>query len=462
VTRSSTEAIKFAQAQIANPSQNWYRLCQTFVRTCFGIGPGAWSAGAAWDAAKYKHPVTSGRSVPAGVPVFWETSSDADHVAISIGGGKCISTDIARPGKVDGAWNDGVTRRWNCTLTGGTEDLNGVRIATGTSADGTNIPLPSSGSTGGGAGGSVVESPSTVSSALLNAYNWVPEPDPTSEILTGPRALMNDSPLLQTVAMLCKASMRSFMAAPNGDFIAWFPDYFGTYGLAAKMKIRDIELATDGFTITWSDERLVTHQYTAGSSTGYSSGSSPTMAGAAVDIVRMSQTLGIATVEFPELMEALFNIDKKDPRAANFLDAGTILQRFGARVDYQPMGQITGPQAEFWYACQLFQQNWAQQFSANVQLTFMPELWPGMLIELETFGFQAYVERVTHSFSFADGGGFDTSVDIIAPSATKGGLYALPRANGQMSTTPKAKPKPKKKKKPKPKSDPRHKRGEAL
>lgn len=265
---------------------------------------------------------------------------------------------------------------------------------------------------------------------LINAFNWTPRPDPSSSILSGPRALMNDAPLLNTLGVLCQASMRSFMAAPNGDFISWFPDYFGTYRTAAKMTVKDIELAQDGFTITWNDSRLVTHQFTAGSATGYSQGGGPAAGASMVDIYRMYNTVGIASVEFPEIMEALFNVNRNDPRAANFLDADAILQRFGARVSYEPMGQITGPEAEFWYACHLFQKNWAEQFSAEVNLTFMPEVWPGMLLHLETFQFQAYVEQVTHSFNFADGGGFTTSVKVIAPSATGGGLYALPRGNG--------------------------------
>jgi hypothetical protein len=265
---------------------------------------------------------------------------------------------------------------------------------------------------------------------LINAFNWNPRPDPASSMLSGPRALMNDSPVLQTIAVMCQASMRSFMAAPNGDFIAWFPDYFGTYGTAAKMVIRDIELATDGFTISWSDEHLVTHQFTAGSTSGFSSGAAPVAGSAAVDIYRMIQTGGIASVEFPELMAALFNVAEGDPRSGNFLDPEAILQRFGARVNYQPMGQITGQEAEFWFACHLFQKNWASQFSAAVYLTFMPEVWPGMLLRLETFGFQAYVEQVTHTFGFSEGTGFKTEVRIIAPSAIGGGLYALPRADG--------------------------------
>lgn len=262
---------------------------------------------------------------------------------------------------------------------------------------------------------------------LLNTWQWYDQPNPLSETLFGARARLNDTPLLQTVAMLANASMRSFMSAPNGDFIAWFPDYFGQYGTAAKMKIEDIELMNDGFTVQWSDENMVTHQYTAGSPTGYG-GPSP-VPGGPVNPLTFYQTMGVATVEFPEVMESLLNIDVSDPVAAAFLDAESWLNRFGARPNFTPMGTLTGPEAEFWYALYLFQENWAKQFSSQVDLTFMPEVYPGMLLNLTRFGFQAYVEQVTHTFNLGPGGGFQTTVRIVAPSANDGsGLFGLARA----------------------------------
>lgn len=425
--RNSAQAIAWARNQITHPSQDWSGMCQSFVREAFGVPPTNYStAYDAWNRSPHKHPETSGANIPAGVPVFWSGgTTGAGHTVISIGGGQCISTDILRRGKADIASIDGITSSWGENFLGWTEDEAGAYVGKGIATDGTNTDPTNS-----MPGGSGSYSPPSGGSGtpLVNAFQWNPQQDQASYSLSGPRALMNDVALLDTISVLAQASMRSFMAAPNGDFIAWFPDYFGVYGTAATMTIRDIELAQDGFTMVWDDERLITHQYTAGSSSGYSDGPAPTMGAAAVDLVQMMLTAGIASVEYPELMQALFNIDPKDPRAKNFLNPSAILQRFGARMNYAPMGQITGRDAEFWYACRLFQQNWAAQFSAVVNLTFMPEVWPGMLINLETFGFQGYVEQVVHTFSFADGGGFTTDVSIIAPSATKGGLYALPQA----------------------------------
>jgi hypothetical protein len=52
-------------------------------------------------------------------------------------------------------------------------------------------------------------------------------------------------------------------------------------------------------------------------------------------------------------------------------------------------------------------------------------------MQLPKYGFQAYVNSVTHTFDYSDGGsGFQTQASIIAPSSTgtNPGLYGLPLA----------------------------------
>lgn len=288
----------------------------------------------------------------------------------------------------------------------------------------------SQGGTGAG-GGAYPSDPNASSGSLLNAWQATGGngPDPSSVALYGIRALMNDTPLLTTVAQVANAAQRQFMSAPNGDFIAWFPDYFGHYGIAGRMEIADIEVAGDGFTIMWSDRSLVTHQFVAGAATGFAD---PLAPGGDVDLVRMQTTLGVATVEFPELMKALLNVDESDARSRFWLDADAIFKRFGIRPDFRAMGLISDHEAEFWYATWLFAQNWAAQFSCSVPLTFMPEVYPGMLLQFRSFGLQVFAESVVHRIDFD--GGFTTTVGIIAPSSitdpknpSRGGLYGLPR-----------------------------------
>ena len=236
--------------------------------------------------------------------------------------------------------------------------------------------------------------------------------------LTGIRALLNDEPLLPYLKNLFNSTMRSFCSAPNGDLIAWFPDYYGLWGTAAKMVIETIEL--QDFNVEWSDDFFVTHQFTLAGQVGattldVSSGdiADPGFAqGTGADI--RTTTLGIASIDIPAMMYALFGIDASEQEARNFADY--IYKRFGARPSYQPMPGLQGPKAEFFSAMFMFMRQWAYQYNADIPLTFMPELFPGMLIQVPALDFQAYVTTVTHTFRFGQGGGFSTTVNIAAPA----------------------------------------------
>ena len=218
----------------------------------------------------------------------------------------------------------------------------------------------------------------------------------------GTRALLNDEPVMNTIRTLMGVAMRDFCSAPNGDFIAWFPDYFGHFGQAGKMVISTMEI--DGVsgppTIGWTDKTLKTHQFVSGATLGGQND--------ATSVLRMATTAGVASIEFPELMMALLNISRKE--AEELRDF--YLNRYGPRVDFSPMENITGARQEFFYACHKFQQNWSEQYQASLTLKFMPELYPGMLACFPEYGIQGYVKSTTDSFDLTDGGsGFSTSID---------------------------------------------------
>jgi hypothetical protein len=143
----------------------------------------------------------------------------------------------------------------------------------------------------------------------------------------------------------------------------------------------------------------------------------------------MIQSYGVATIDVPGLFQALFNVGEGDTGIFGVNATNNIYQQFGPRPNFDQMATVAHGEVEFWYAVYKWQQSWAQQFNTNLQLTFMPELWPGMLLQIQEFGFQAYIKSVTHTFDLNEGGGFDTSVTIIAPSATDGsGLLGLARS----------------------------------
>jgi hypothetical protein len=260
---------------------------------------------------------------------------------------------------------------------------------------------------------------------LLTEWDWFGQgPDPLTMILTGVRSLMNDQPILPFIDMLVKTSMRSWCSAPNGDFISWFPDFFNVYQTASVIEIANVEL--QDFTVVWSDESLVTHQFVAGTYSPTVFGPSP---GGPVAAANMAQTMGIATVQSPEILQALLNFSPADmgPDGKGTKLTSLILNRFGMRPNFTPMQTVVGPMGEFWFALYLFQLNWASQFNTVIPITFMPELYPGMLIQLKQFGFQCYVTGVTHNFNLTQGGGFTTEVYVVAPSATQGngGLFGM-------------------------------------
>jgi hypothetical protein len=208
--------------------------------------------------------------------------------------------------------------------------------------------------------------------------------------------------------------MRAFCSAPNGDFIAWFPDYFNVWGTAAVMNIQPIEL--QDFTVDWSDQQIVTHEYVIGSiaalldntSGGILSNNDASYSG----LTQMLTTNGIATMDFPQIFQAIYG----KPASQKFIT--DYLTRFGARPNLDQMANIQHGRQEFFMALWNFMYYWSAQFSAEVPMTFMPELYPGMILKIPAFDFQAYVTEVEHSGTYGENGGFTTKATIVAPART--------------------------------------------
>lgn len=93
--RDPAAAIAWAKAW--KGSTAWSGRCESFVRQALDLDSVYPSAKVAWEAAGDKHP--GDFYPPAGVPVFWAlTGKNAryGHVALSIGGGKAISSSDER------------------------------------------------------------------------------------------------------------------------------------------------------------------------------------------------------------------------------------------------------------------------------------------------------------------------------------------------------------------------------
>lgn len=112
-------------------------MCLKFVRTSYNVSPKYASAAIAWNKSKFRHSSTP----PKGVPVWWTGGSRGfGHVAISDGGGFVISSDTGGKGRVGRTSIRRITKTWNQTYRGWTEDINGVRVYRPASTAGAGKP----------------------------------------------------------------------------------------------------------------------------------------------------------------------------------------------------------------------------------------------------------------------------------------------------------------------------------
>ncbi|QIG58337.1 minor tail protein [Gordonia phage Skog] len=219
---------------------------------------------------------------------------------------------------------------------------------------------------------------------------------------TKEKAFLNDEPLLTAISSITQASMRNFQSAPNGDFVAYFPDYFGLDGKQAVIRVEDIEMKN--VQINLNDDALATHVYVGG---GIDMRGSPTSAEAWV------YSGGFVSVENEP---AFTRITSLAPRVSGdtAVSGIDVMRKFGARPYVSNMPWIRAGAMEFLTAMHLFSTKWAEQYSTSIDLCFMPEIFPGMRIELAGHNLQVYVTAVTHSGDYTNG--FTTTVTIMAPS----------------------------------------------
>lgn len=238
--------------------------------------------------------------------------------------------------------------------------------------------------------------------------------------LKGERSLMNDEKLFPFVQQLCEASLRSFQSLPNGAFFAFFPDYFG--GLnhrTAYWSISDLE--TIDATMELSDDALATHVYVVGdNNVTYN-----------IDKIDMMQSSGVVTLftafqaDFlsgaPVGASKVSGTDSKksDTKVPDSMiqkdQAISFLQKYGARPHYEAAPMVQSPYFEAFLAYQRFMLLWSKQFVTTFTFTYMPELFPGGIIEFEAHGIQCYIDEVEHTCDYAEG--FVTRAVLSAPAA---------------------------------------------
>jgi len=237
-----------------------------------------------------------------------------------------------------------------------------------------------------------------------------------AQIFGGQKSLINATPLLPFVQQVCQASLRSFQSLPNGDFYAFYPDYFGEFGHHdAYWLIDDIEILEGG--IELNDENLVTHVFSLGNPIYPANPSTP-----GVSLV-IEEKAGMMTIFEAMTSEGvLYNleqeeIDLKRPGVAgmmNYKEAVEFIQRYGPRVSKEEFPLVTSPIYECLLAWQQFLLGWSRQFETPFTFTFMPELFPGGKVGFPAHGIQMFIEEVTHTWDTTNG--YQTVAKLTAPS----------------------------------------------
>lgn len=251
--------------------------------------------------------------------------------------------------------------------------------------------------------------------SLTNAWNNVfnpPQYDVRATVLQGtPRAFLLDNPVMSDLEQIISAGMRCYQSAPNGDFVSWFPDYYGIYGTDPVLEISDVEIID--FQIYHNDDALATHIGIIGDTNGI---------GQNVSFADYFSTNGIVSIQDGSTMQMLFgkfnnqtNIDTQ-----NSLSAINFLQKYGLRPYVQEQNMIHSHSLEYMMGLWTFMNQWVQQFASEVSLSFLPELYPGMRVVInidnETGGtdqYQFYCTSVTHQGSRSTG--FQTQAVFTAP-----------------------------------------------
>jgi hypothetical protein len=229
------------------------------------------------------------------------------------------------------------------------------------------------------------------------------------------KAFIDGEPLMNMISTIAKGGLREFCSAPNGDFVAYYPDYWGLNGGSAVLTLEDIELKD--VRIDMSDDPLTTHVYVEGDLSQVGGAANPT-------VTAWVDTTGVCTVENSWLFQRLIQV--APGTFAQGATGDSIMRTFGIRPLNQTFSMAGSNELELLLACQVFLEKWTQQYQTVVQMTFMPELFPGMRVKLQSRNLSVYCKAVTHTCDYA--AGFSTAAVITAPS-NGNGLSAMATVN---------------------------------
>lgn len=345
------------------------------------------------------------------------------HIQVYIGDGKVVESTGGQHGKLDGPQVNTFQHR----------DENSYFVINGLGT----TDNPGVGTVGTDTGVPELDAQTLTNQAFNTVFNFPGDPI-ESMILRGQNALENDVKLIESVTEVAQGSLRTFASHPNGDFMAWFPDYFNVSGKTPYLHISENEMID--CTINLSDVDLATHVYVRGNinqasldGTGFNT------------YLEQLLSRGVVTIEQAYLLDSFLSKsedrdatfsklltetglpDKDNKRSRRLLDdtkaVRDFLNRYGARPMKIPNPSVRHPLMEFFMAYQWFQRKWAELFQSTVNFTFMPELFPGTIVKMGATNVNFFVEEVTHNFDYS--GGFTTDASLTAPSTDKGHNFGM-------------------------------------
>ena len=222
-------------------------------------------------------------------------------------------------------------------------------------------------------------------------------------------ALVNDKPALEFVSTCCKSSMRSYMSMPDGRFVAFVPDWFGwmmpsnAQGSTIDIPVQEvISFRTDFDKSSYCSHYMLLTNESFPDPTGMFSNP-------------LSQTLraliSSGFISFQYQGDNLLKLMDISCTGCSNLDE--VMQRWGVNVITESNEYIIDHQLTSVYALYQFLRYWANCFKTQVQITFRPEIIPGLRLRFPHAGQSLFVESVSHSWNAMTGG--TTSVTLVAP-----------------------------------------------
>lgn len=227
--------------------------------------------------------------------------------------------------------------------------------------------------------------------------------------------LANDVPALDYVKTCCHASLRSFMSAPDGSFAAFVPDWFALLdpSNAAKSTLTIPAVETIKFHADIDKSSYVSHYFltTEESAQGANAYGTLTNGSAGLSGVYAYMT-SHGTITMQHQAEALQKLMDISATGCDTLEE--LMQRWGISVKTEHNEYIQDPRLTSLYALYQFLKYWANCFKTSVQITFRPEVIPGIRLLFPSAGnVSLYVSSVTHTWSASNGG--RTSVTVNSP-----------------------------------------------